>query len=195
MRRILATLAVVGALLFSAGSAWADLEDGVAAYKRGDYATAFREFLTLAEQGNALAQNNLGVMFAHGHGVPQMDTEAIYWYRKAAEQGNASAQNQLGIFYGNGYGVPQNDAEAIKWYRKAAEQGNVGAQLNLGFMYVQGEGGPVNNIKAYMWWSLAKTQGNKSAATNLDIVKKRMTPADISKAQALASEMWEKLNN
>jgi len=39
MRRILATLAVVGALLFGAGSAWADFDDGLAAYDRGDYAT------------------------------------------------------------------------------------------------------------------------------------------------------------
>ena len=39
MRRIAATLAVVGALLFSVGSAWADFDDGVAAYERGDYAT------------------------------------------------------------------------------------------------------------------------------------------------------------
>ena len=36
MRRIAATLAVVGALLLSAGSAWADWDNGVAAYKRGD---------------------------------------------------------------------------------------------------------------------------------------------------------------
>ena len=57
MRHILATLAVVGALLFSAGSAWADFDDGVAAYKRGDYATAYREFLPLAEQGHAQAQS------------------------------------------------------------------------------------------------------------------------------------------
>ena len=56
MRRILATLAVVGALLFSAGSAWADFDDGWAAYERGDYATAFQEFLPYAEQGNAKAQ-------------------------------------------------------------------------------------------------------------------------------------------
>ena len=55
MRHILATLAVVGALLFSAGSAWADFDDGLAAYQRGDYATALKEFRPLAEQGHAVA--------------------------------------------------------------------------------------------------------------------------------------------
>ena len=44
MRRILATLAVAGALLFSAGSAWADFDDGWAAYESGDYATALQGF-------------------------------------------------------------------------------------------------------------------------------------------------------
>ena len=56
-------------------------------------------------------------------------------------------------------------------------------------------GVPANNVKAYMWWSIAKAQGDENAAFNLDIVKKAMTPADISKAQALAAEMWEKINN
>ena len=92
-------------------------------------------------------------------------------------------------------GVPKNDAEAVKWFRKAAEQGDALAQKNLGVMYVTGEGVPVNNVKAYMWWALAKAQGDEGAAGNLDIIKEQMTPADISKAQALASEMWEKINN
>jgi len=52
MRRIAATLAVVVALLFSAGSAWADLVDGFAAHERGDYATALQEFRPLAEHGD-----------------------------------------------------------------------------------------------------------------------------------------------
>ena len=57
MKKLAATLAVVGALLFSAGSVWADWDDGFAAYQRGDYETAYREFLPLAEQGHAQAQS------------------------------------------------------------------------------------------------------------------------------------------
>ena len=152
MRRIAATLAVVVALMFSAGSAWADFDDGEAAFRRGDYATALREWLPLAEQGDVSAQYFLGVMYSFGRGVPQ------------------------------------NDAEAVKWFRKAAEQGDALAQKNLGVMYVTGEGVPVNNVKAYMWWALAKAQGDEGAAGNLDIIKEQMTPADISKAQALPAE-------
>ncbi len=102
MRHILATLAVV-ALLFSAGSAWADYDDALAAYERGDYATALQEFRPLAEQGNARAQSVLGVMYYQGHGVPQNYTETVKWYQKAAKQGHADAQSQLQILYEMGY--------------------------------------------------------------------------------------------
>ena len=79
MRRILATLAVVVALLFSVGSAWADFDDGFAAYERGDYATALKEFLPLAEQGHAKAQFFLGSMYAQGKGVSKNNSEALKW--------------------------------------------------------------------------------------------------------------------
>ena len=117
----LMTALFVLALLMSAEAG--DFQAGFEAYGRGDFAAALHEWRPLAEQGDADAQYNLGVMYENGRGVPQNDAEAVKWYRKAAEQGLASAQNNLGLMYANGRGVPQNDAEAVKWYRKAAEQG------------------------------------------------------------------------
>ena len=52
-------------------SAWAGFDEGVAAYDRGDYATALEEWRPIAEQGNADAQYNLGNMYYNGRGVPQ----------------------------------------------------------------------------------------------------------------------------
>jgi len=62
-------------------------------------------------------------------------------------------------------------------------------------MYFEGKGVPENNIKAYMWWALAKAQGDEDAAGNLDIIAKKMTAADISEAQRLATKWWEEQNN
>ena len=59
----------------------------------------FDTLTKLAEQGNAGAQNDLGVMYAEGRGVPQDDAKAIKWFRKAAEQGHADAQLNLGEMY------------------------------------------------------------------------------------------------
>ena len=40
-----------------------------------------------AEQGNARAQHNLGVMYADGLSVLQDEAEAVRWFRLAAGQG------------------------------------------------------------------------------------------------------------
>ena len=132
MRRILFAVFLVVAC--ATGAAAGPREDAESAYQRGDYALAARLIHSLAEQGNATAQFNLGVLYANGQGVPQDYQEALKWYRKASEQGDAGAQNNLGVMYDKGHGVLQDYAEARKWYRKAAEQGHAGARFNLGVM-------------------------------------------------------------
>jgi TPR repeat protein len=77
-----------------------------------------------AEQGNAIAQFNLGVMYANGQGVPKDYTIAVRWYRFAAEQGNASAQSNLGTMYGMGTGVIQDWVYAHMWGNLGASNGN-----------------------------------------------------------------------
>ena len=49
------------------------LEDATAAFERRDFATALRLLRPLADQGNAVAQFILGVMYDNGKGVPQND--------------------------------------------------------------------------------------------------------------------------
>ena len=115
-----------------------DLQDGLDAAVRGDYKTAYKLWLPLAEQGDAEAQYNLGVMYEHSLGVPQDYKEAFKWYRLAAEQGDADAQNNLGVMYNEGQGVPQDYKEAVKWWRLSAEQGDEQAQINLATMHDDG---------------------------------------------------------
>ena len=88
-------------------------DDGVQAVDSGDYETAFRVFFRLAEQGNADAQHNLGVMYETGLGVSENDKKAVKWYRLAAEQGHAAAQYSLGVMYQTGEGVPEDVKEAL----------------------------------------------------------------------------------
>jgi TPR repeat protein len=74
----------------------------------------------MAEQGLAVAQFKLGLMYNFGRGVPQDHAEAVKWFRLAAEQGHAGSAHELGFKYSLGRGVPQDYAEAVKWYRLAA---------------------------------------------------------------------------
>jgi TPR repeat protein len=129
-----------------------DFQKGLEAYESGDYAAALQEWKPLAEQGDATAQNNLGVM------------------------------------YENGDGVPQDDAEAVNWFRLAAEQGLADAQSNLGIMYEYGKGVLQDNVMAHMWYNIASANGNEDAGKWRDERAGLMTPADISKAQAMARE-------
>lgn len=62
----------------------------------------FRQNLRLANQGNASAQYNLGVMYYKGKGVLRDNTKAFEWFQKAADQGNAKAQFNLEAMYSNG---------------------------------------------------------------------------------------------
>ncbi len=111
-------------ILFVAVPAWADVQAGVDAYEKGDYATALKEWRPLAEQGDADAQYNLGWMYEKSFGVPQDDKEAVRWYRLAAEQGIGHAQYRLGGMYTLGRGVPQDFVLSHMWLNLAAALGD-----------------------------------------------------------------------
>lgn len=154
-------------ILALASTAFADFRSGVEAYQRGNDVTALHEFWTLAHQGHAGAQFNLGVLYARGRGVAQDFRQAARWYRLAAEHGHALAQCNLGVLYEEGIGVLPNDEEASRWYRLAAEQGNAGGQNNLGRMYEEGRGVPRDFREAEIWYQKAAAQGNTQARANL----------------------------
>ena len=127
----------------------------------------FAQLKARAEQGDAKAQNNLGVCYEHGNGVPQDLGEAVKWYRKAAEQNDATAQNNLGICYANGLGVVKDEAEAVKWCRKAADQNLADAQYNLGICYAKGLGVVKDEVEAVKWYRKAAEQNYATAQFDL----------------------------
>ena len=193
MKRLLPFLMGFALLLLSSTEGWsADFQKGLDAAQRGDFATALREWKPLAEQGDARAQYNLGMVYNKGDGVPQDYKTAVKWWKLAAEQGDASAQSNLGYMYERGQGVPQDSKTAVKWYRLAAKQGDAVAQFNLGLMYRRGRGVLQDYVRAHMWYNIAASSGDEVATKSRDIVAKRLTPADISAAQRLARECVRK---
>ena len=181
---------VVGFGLLVATPTWADFQAGLAAYDRGEFETALKEWRPLAEQGNVSFQFLLGTMYADGQGVPQDDQEAVKWFRRAAEQGHASAQFNLGLSYNLGEGVTQDYQEGVKWYRLAAEQGYANAQHNLGVIYSNGRGVPQDDVLAHMWVNLAASKGIEVMVKTRDAIATKMTPQQIAEAQRLARE-WK----
>jgi TPR repeat protein len=170
-------------------------DDALAAWRRGEYATAYRLWGPIADKGDPDAQFYLAFMNEYGQGVPRNSVEATKWYRKAADQQHAVAQFSLGMMYANGEGVPHSDSEAAQWYRLAADQGLAGAQFNLGIMYAEGKGVPQDHVLAHMWLELVvseraplgKDQRNITVDA-LDLVASKMSLAQVAEARQLAIE-------
>ncbi|MGA9851037.1 MAG: tetratricopeptide repeat protein [Roseiarcus sp.] len=163
MERLINTLIAGGVLAFVLfGVAVAGpLEDGQAAYLRGDYAAVLAYWGPLAEQGDARAQGTLGWMYDTGQGVAQDFVQAAVWYRKAAEQGYATAQFSLGEMYADGRGVPQDAIMAHLWFNLAASRAMA-----------------------------ADFATRDQALRNRDELAAKMTPAQIAEAQRMARE-WK----
>src|SRR5450631_132787 len=176
------------------------LDDGVAAYRSGDYGKAVEVWRALADQGVPMAQYRLGDMYAEGKGVEQNDTTAMQWFQRAAEHGIADAQYNVGASYAAGLGVARNDAEAAKWFRRAAEQGMAFAQLNLGLLYASGRGVPQDNVEAMTWLDLAVIAlppggARSDAARAMQDVADKMTPEQLQQARMRAKGWKAKPEN
>jgi len=82
MRRLLfGVFLVVACATVAAAGPW---EDAVSAYRSRDYAMAAQLFRSLAKQGHARAQNNLGMLYRDGLGIPQDFVRAHMWHSVSA---------------------------------------------------------------------------------------------------------------
>jgi TPR repeat protein len=101
----------------------ADFQKGKVAFDKGDYETALREWMPLAEQGDASSQFQIGYIYQTGQGVLRNYKTAAKWYTLAAEQGVARAQFLLGSMYALGQGVIKDTLYAHMWSNIAASNG------------------------------------------------------------------------
>lgn len=118
----------------------------MAAYDAGNYRGSLPAFRGLADQGSAIAETMLGVMYTRGQGVAaDPATAAGYWLR-AASRGYAPAQLAFARALASGAGVGRDPAAAWLWASLAARGGNIAvahaasalaAQLGHGFTAVQ----------------------------------------------------------
>lgn len=143
-------------------------------------------YIARAKAGDAVAQFNLGVLYAQGQGLVQDYTSAASWFRAAAAQGNVAAEYNLGVLYAQGLGVTANPTEAINWYQSAADQHHPAAQFNLGFAYATGTGTKQDFAAAARWYKRAAVQGLAPAMANLAILYEAGTGVERSPVDAYA---------
>ena len=124
LRRTIASgLLIVLSFFGGAISAWAgDVDDGDTAFHNGDYVGAIKLLMPLAQQGNAVAELDIGLMYYTGRGMAQDRREATKWFLLSAKQGQVGAQVDLGIAYATGDGVQRSPVQAYVWFGAAALQ-------------------------------------------------------------------------
>ncbi|WP_167772993.1 SEL1-like repeat protein [Ramlibacter humi] len=97
---------------------------GVLSAAAGSYAQARELFLQARSGGavGALANYNLGVLWAQGWGVPRDDREAANYFQRAAQAHDAGAMVLLGQWHWAGRAVAQDRERAAALWRDAAER-------------------------------------------------------------------------
>ncbi len=158
--------AITAALLAAAACPlWADTSAGLAAFKRGDYATALKEWKAAAQKGQPEAEYDLGLLYAKGLGVARDLSVAQQWYEAAALQGNSQAEFSLGQMYAQGWGIPPDEGAAVRWMEMATN-GN-SEDTDLAWLPIEGYGVQVDYAKAAYWYRLAADQGHPEAQFEL----------------------------
>lgn len=193
MNRAAIALAILLAIAPPTG-AFADGNAGLKAYQQGDFATAFKEFLPLAEAGQAAAQAAIGQMYLNGEGVVADPAQAASWLERAAEGGNARARYQIGNMYAAGYGVAQDDMKASYYLIKAANQNMATAQLAMAQRFYHGQGVPKDLVQSFLFAALSARQGNQDALAIANTVGAALTPEEQARASALVAA-WKPSSN
>jgi len=119
-----------------------------------------------AEQGDARAQLDIGLLSLRGVGVVKDAPAAAAWVSAAANQGLPAAQFQMGLMLFTGVGVPPNPEWARYWLEQAAEQDApcaTDAQCLLGEMFQFGQGVAPCREKALFWFQRALNSGSHKA--------------------------------
>ena len=115
----------------------------------------------MADEGDPVAQNNVGYNYLYGlNGFKQDTDKAIKYLNLAADQEQVNAMTTVGWFYFTGeFGAPIDNEQAIYWNQRASDLGFTIASYNIGFFYYSGLAGLDQNLEiAKDYWFLSASQ-------------------------------------
>ena len=184
-----------------------DIQEGIAAYKQGDFQTAYQAWHQAAENNVAEAQWMLAILLLNGQGVKQDKVAAYSWLTLASEKQHKQAMidrmairdrlsaeelmsaDTLSKAFRDKQmaktAINHQKEKAFHWFEKAAKQGDPQAQYQLGEMLLNGEGVKQDKVAAYSWFSLASEQNQPQAIVKQAQLKTELSRNQIEKANAL----------
>ena len=111
--------------------ACADNNDPKILFEQGDYNEAYLLWRPIADKGDPIAQNYIGIIYYLGLGKQRNFKEAKEWFTKSAKNNYADAEYNLGVMYENGEFVKQDYVTAYKWFYLANQNGNSHASKRM----------------------------------------------------------------
>jgi TPR repeat protein len=184
-----------------------DIQDGIAAYKQGDFQTAYQAWHQAAESNVAEAQWMLAILLLNGQGVKQDKVAAYSWLTLASEKQHKQAMidrmairdrlsaeelmsaDTLSKAFRDKQmaktAINHQKEKAFHWFENAAKQGDPQAQYQLGEMLLNGEGVKQDKVAAYSWFSLASEQNQPQAIVKQAQLKTELSRSQIERANAL----------
>lgn len=100
-------------------SAFADTDRGYEAYRKNDFALAFKEYSDGVNKGDLGSYVPLGSLYVAGKGVAKDLEKGFRIFLKGAELGDANSQMITGLAYLSGSGVPEDAKKGVLWLQKA----------------------------------------------------------------------------
>ena len=195
-------ISVFLALFFVSSNVYAgDIRERQDAYKRGDYQTVEEKWQPMAEQGNAEAQYQIGMIYNEKYqisGHPSDQKSAFKWLKMAHKGGHEDALSKVNLMitqsYKNGLEAYQRGdyQTAEKNLKNIAERGHVGAQYHLGMMNKNWPGREPDYNKAFKWLKRAAAQNPKFwwlTKEQLDLIYREGTD-DYSQGDDKRDEDW-----
>jgi uncharacterized protein len=146
------------------------LTDALIPYARRDYSRALALLAPLAEQGNAVAQLKVGMIFSRGKAGSPDHVAALGWFTKAAQQGQVDAQFELGRIHRDGLGTRVDGNAAVAWLERAAAKGAPHAFNALGELYRGHQDVPQDFAVALSWFLRGAQLGNSQSMYNLGVI-------------------------
>ncbi|HIP11326.1 MAG TPA: sel1 repeat family protein [Arcobacter sp.] len=141
-------------------------EDAMKQYNKGEYKKALDMLKVLANNGDAVAQNDLGVMYEVGQGTNVNYKVSKIYYEKSAAQGNSDAQYNLGLIKKG----QKKYREAVALFKLSAKQKNQWGEHYLGIMYQHGKGLKRSYAQAIKYYKRSISQGNYLSQSNLALM-------------------------
>jgi len=161
---------VFASILFGCSIAFGSIETGIAAYHRGDFESARKEFAQAAEREDPAGLHMLASLYYQGHGVAKDPAHAFALFMAAAEKGYRPSQVNIGLMYQKGEGVARDMGKAVHFLTAAGEQGDLQATFTLGTIFRTGDGVEVDHRRAAGYYRFAAERGHIGATNELGLL-------------------------